>query len=80
LSYSNALQPYTKGFAIAPNDGANLAQPTRGLAVGAAGTVTVDFADGGSNVTLTLPAGVHPLRVTKVYATGTAATGLVGLL
>lgn len=72
-------RPASKAFAIVPNDGANLQAITRKLSVGAAGTVTVDMAEEGTNVTLTLPAGVYDLAIRKVYATGTAATGLVGL-
>ena len=73
-------RPATIGFAITPNDGTNLTQPCRMLAVGVAGTVKVDFYESGAGITLTLPSGVFPLRVKKVYATGTSATGIVGLL
>jgi hypothetical protein len=70
----------TKAFAITPHDTNRLTQPTRFLAVGVAGTVTVDMLETGTSIQFTLPSGIHPLRVTKVYATGTAATGLVGLV
>ena len=76
----NSIRPATKGFAITPHDTNLLTQPTRYLAVGVAGTVKVDFAEEGTGITLTLPSGVHPIRVKKVYSTGTTATGLVGLL
>ncbi len=73
-------RPATIGFAITPHDTNALTQPTRLLAVGVAGTVKVDFYEGGTGITLTLPSGVFPLRVKRVYATGTTATGIVGLL
>lgn len=71
--------PYTHGAAISTSDSADLANVTRAIAVGVAGTVKVDMAGGETGITLTLPVGIHRLRVTKVYATGTAATGLVAL-
>ena len=68
-------------FAITPNDAADLSDYTRGILVGVAGNVTLllmsDTGDTGRVVYLA--AGViHPLAVRKVFATGTAATGIVG--
>lgn len=64
---------------ITPNDGANTPRPYDGLNVDAAGTVTVDT-EFDTNVSVFVAAGVaFPLRVTKVYATGTSATGIRGL-
>lgn len=77
--------PLNAGAAVTPNDGVDLVPPaglpvaTRALVVGVGGTVTVNFPNGGTNITMTLPAGIHPLSVTRVYATGTAATGIVAL-
>ncbi len=51
----------------------------RALLIGVAGDVTVDGADFGTNVTLTLPAGFCPISVTKIYMTGTDAEGIVAL-
>lgn len=45
------------------------------LIVGGAGAVAIDTAYA-SNVVLTLPAGVHPIRVRRVRLTGTTATAL----
>ena len=65
--------------AITPSDTANLLGTISAFTVGVTGTVTVDSAGGSKNVTLTCVAGwVYPLRVTKVYATGTTATGING--
>ena len=51
-----------------------------GLLVGVAGNVIVDGPDGASTqVTLPLPAGVFSGCITKIYKTGTTATGLVWL-
>lgn len=55
-------------------------EPTRALYVGVSGNVTVDMVEGGSNLTFTaVPAGILPIQVTRVYATGTTATNIVAL-
>lgn len=65
-------------FAITPNDGANLAQIAYGIYVGASGTVKVDTPSS-TGITFQGIAGTQlPVIATKVYATGTSATGLVG--
>ncbi len=77
--------PYAAGQVVTPADGADLAQltglplATRALAIGVGGTITVDFLHGETAVQLTLPAGIHKLSVTRVRATGTAATNIVAL-
>jgi hypothetical protein len=72
--------PAQSAAAITPNDSTALTQTTRGVYVGAAGNLKVDMADS-STVTFTgLAAGmVHPIAVKKVYATGTTATGIIGV-
>ncbi len=80
-NFSQGLEsPATHGFVVTPNDGIDLPEVTRALYVGAAGAVALVLASGAS-VSLS---GVHggtvlPLRVARVLATGTTATGLVGL-
>ena len=49
------------------------------LLIGAGGDLVVDGADGGTQVTLTVPAGYNPISVSKIYQTGTTATGIVVL-
>jgi hypothetical protein len=49
----------------------------RWLLIGTAGTLKVDMADG-STVSLPLPVGMHKIRVTKIYQTGSAtAAGVI---
>jgi hypothetical protein len=63
---------------VTPNDGANLTGPgvTRGICVSVGGTLKVTYSDG-TTQSLTVPAGVLPMYgVVKVFATGTAATGI----
>lgn len=64
--------------AITPSDSADLSTPMM-IWVNGAGTVAVIPAGGQSTVTYTMPAAsVVPVRVKRVLATGTTATGLVG--
>lgn len=72
--------PAFDAFDIAPNDGADLAHTTRGIYVGIAGTLKVTML-GGTTVTFyDVPIGILPIRVTKVFATGTSADELIGLV
>jgi hypothetical protein len=65
-------------FAITPSD--STAIYADAVFVGVAGTVTIKDRDG-TSVQYTAPAGaVIPVQATAVMATGTAATGIVGLL
>lgn len=68
-------------FAITPDDSVDLSVTTRGLWVGGAGNVRVLFDRDSSPVTLVgVTAGsLLPIRVKRVYSTGTTATSLVGL-
>lgn len=63
---------------VTPNDSADLGNVTRGIMISAAGDLKITTW-GGSTITLTaLTAGViHPIRVKRVFATGTTATGIV---
>lgn len=74
-----AITPIYRAEAVTPSDAAAIEQ-TRGLYVGASGDVAVDMASGDTVTFAGLAAGiVHPLQVTRVYATGTTATGIVAL-
>lgn len=73
------------GVAVTPNDTTDLSELAYGLWIGVGGTLKVDCADalsssgasGRSTFATTVPAGFFPFRVIRVYATGTAATGIV---
>ncbi len=63
---------------VTPNDATEI-PTTRALYIGVAGNVTVTMAYG-QVVTFTAVAnGILPVQVTKVMATGTAATNIVAL-
>jgi hypothetical protein len=70
--------PYENAFDITPSDVADLVRPTTGLTVTVGGTVRV-LMGGGQTVTIQMDAAIiYPLRVTRVFSTGTSATGIVG--
>jgi hypothetical protein len=50
-----------------------------GIYVGVAGDVKVDMKSSGTVTFKALPVGLHKIGVTRVYATGTTATNLLGL-
>jgi len=70
---------YTQGATVTPNDSTDLpGGQTRALHISVAGTLRVTM--GGAVVNFpVMPAGTHRLSVTRVHATGTAATGIVAL-
>lgn len=77
----DVTKPATDAISITPSDSTDLSKAVRGIYVGATGNVKVDMIDG-STVTFTaLAAGViHPLAVSRVYATGTTASNIVGVI
>jgi hypothetical protein len=71
--------PANNAAVVTPNNSTDLTYASRALVVGVAGTITVDMVGIGTNIELTVEAGVLPIRVTRVYATGTTATNIVAL-
>ena len=73
----SAMSPATNAVEVTPSDTVDLAQPARGIAIGAVGDLKILTLDG---QTVTLPSGIlaagliHPLGVKRVFATGTVAT------
>jgi hypothetical protein len=72
--------PGAGAFEITPNNETTFEQPTRFLWVGTGGTLRAEML-GGDTATITgiLSGSTLPLRVKRVYSTGTTATNLVGL-
>jgi len=77
--WSNGLtSPLTDAIQITPSDSSDLPTATRALYVGTSGDLRVTMLSG-SVVTLTgAPVGWHPLRVTRVWQTGTTAPAICG--
>lgn len=67
-------------FDITPDDDADLAQVTTALNVATPGTVRVTTADGSVSDVTVQPGVSFPIRVRRVWQTGTSATGLRGLV
>ncbi len=68
-------------FEITPSDTVDLDPPAWALYVGVTGDVTIDT-PAGDTVTLTnlLQGVIHNIQARRVYATGTTATQIMGLL
>ena len=79
-SHAESLNtPPSHLLAVTPNDATDLPFASRGLNVAQAGTVRVTTV-GGSTATVSIAAGiVLPIRVTRVWATGTTAAGIVAM-
>lgn len=78
-SYATELDsPAVSAVEITPADGADLAWTSRALYVGGQGDVKVTTC-GGDTVTFVGLVGLLPVRVKRVFATGTTATGIVAL-
>ena len=82
-----AVQPNFRGSdpadnaaAVTPNDSADLTNTARALYVGGTGNVKVDTAAGDTVTFSSVPAGaILPVRVKRVYSTGTTATTIVSI-
>ena len=72
--------PIVGAFDVTPDDGADLAVMTRAIMVTVAGDVAVVFKDGSAITMTALQPGVqYAVRLSRVRATGTTATGIKGL-
>jgi hypothetical protein len=75
-----ASGPVNGAVAVTPDNSNDLTNTTRGIYVGGAGNIKVDMADGTTVTFTAIAIGiVHPLRVKRVYATGTTATTILAL-
>ena len=70
---------YTGAVEITPSDTDDLVDPVSALHISVAGALKVDMVSGETVTFATVPAGTFEIAVKRVYATGTAATGIVGL-
>jgi len=66
--------------AITPSNTVDLPNPTKAIYVSATSTLVVDTIGGQTGVTISSLAGGiwHPIQITRVYVTGTSASGLLG--
>ena len=66
-------------FDISPSDTADLDHPTTALNVITPGRVRVTTVDGSTGTISLHPGHTLPIRVQRVWQTGTTATGITGL-
>lgn len=79
LESTKLADPALSAVAVSPHD-TNDITATRGLYIGVSGNVTVNMMGTGTSILFTaVPVGILPIRVTRVLATGTAATGIVAI-
>lgn len=65
---------------IVPNDNQDLTTISRALYVGSAGDVRVQLVNGSEAVFQSMtPGAFYPLRIRRVFATGTTAGGLISV-
>ncbi|MEM9031327.1 MAG: hypothetical protein AAGB18_01680 [Pseudomonadota bacterium] len=77
---TSLTSPATAGETIVPDDANDLAHVTRGIYVGASGSIALTLVSGDEVLLNDAQSGViYPLRVARVKATGTSAAGLIGL-
>ena len=76
----NPEAPLESAFAITPSDTVVISPPTRAVYVGTTGNITADFIDGGTSILLNaVPVGMYWWRVSKIHATGTTASNIIGM-
>ena len=63
---------------VARDDATDLPSPTIALAVASPGTVRITAIDGSVGDVTIAPGQAFPLRIIRVWATGTSVTGIVG--
>jgi hypothetical protein len=72
--------PATDAEAVTPNDGADITDVSRGLYVGTTGNVKVTMSSGDVVTFNSMAAGIiHPIRVKRVWSTGTTAGNIVAV-
>lgn len=71
--------PATDGEAVTPSDTLDLSKVSRALYVGTGGTLKVTLASGTDLTFGAIAAGWHPLRVSRVWSTGTTASDIVAV-
>lgn len=80
LSHTGAGGPAVQVAQVTPDDGVDFAEgPTRCLYVGVAGALKIRDARGNEAVLISAACQYHPIRASRVMATGTTATDIVAL-
>ena len=83
MAISSTNGPGVNGFKITPSDANTLPSVTRSIHANASGNVNIVWLNGTSNtntVVYVVQGQTYPYRATKIMATGTTATDLVGIV
>ena len=73
--------PLDEGFEVTPDDAVDLPEVTRAVFLGQGGDLAVQFPSGNEVVFRNIKSGVlYPLRLSRILATGTTASDLLGLV
>ena len=72
-------RPAQHAALVTPSDSTDLAYTTRAIHIAGAGDVSLVMDDGSQFTWPGMTAGYHPVRVKRIRATGTIATGIVAL-
>jgi hypothetical protein len=79
-SVDSLSAPAREAFPVVPHDNNELSQLPKALLISGAGTIKLQAADSQADVTITVAAGQQiDIRARFVRATGTTATGIIGL-
>lgn len=70
--------PITDAAVVTPSDSDDLPRVTRALYIGTAGNARVTLASGTVANFAGLAVGWHPVRVSRIHATGTTAANIIG--
>lgn len=80
MSFIDDTVPARGAFAITASDSVDLARVTTGVYVGSTGNLKVTMENGDVVTFGSIVAGVvHPLRVKRVWSTGTTASSVIGV-
>ena len=69
--------PIIRAEDVTPSDAAVLSMTTRAVFLGGSGDLRVTLSEGDTVTLVNAGAGWHPVRVTRIWATGTTATDIV---
>lgn len=69
--------PIVRAEDVLPSDTTDIAVTSRAIYVGGAGDLRVTLSEGDTVTLSAAGAGWHPIRVNRIWATGTTATSIV---
>ena len=77
---SGLESPGEHAFSVTPSDSVDLTYVTRGIYVGVTGSLKVTMVGGEAVTFVALAAGaIHPIRASRIWATGTTAASVIGV-